>query len=307
MRLPSSQVKRFYDIWVPLLLFVNRKRQLVSSMLEADLHDPWDTRDAKKVRDALWADDALRDAFVAENPASLSATDLALVDSWRYRQAGSFYVFRHLKKHSLFIEDKDRSVYAVIGLTSPIAELLPFMPCLVNAVLLPFENQIIYDSLIMPYNITFGPGIRRGLQQSYKDAKERGAIITSLVPAQEKPRRGQEKAEARDISAKVLDAFRKHLFRSGLSPKVVERDVDYTAAFANEYLAGQPEPRSLRLFGSAEIGAYLAKLQHDSSSAGSQRRPILMSLTRFIRFLRDTERLDYGEAEAILEMLKERR
>jgi len=49
------------------------------------------------LRDALWADDALRDRFIADNPAGLPPADLALVASWRHRLAGSFFIERYLK------------------------------------------------------------------------------------------------------------------------------------------------------------------------------------------------------------------
>src|SRR5947209_8819153 len=101
MQLAAPRVEQFYDIWKPLLLFVNRRLQLVPEMLAPDFTGPWNVPDVAKLRDALWADDSLREAFVAENPAGLSAENLAIVASWRHRRSGAFYVLRHLKKYSL--------------------------------------------------------------------------------------------------------------------------------------------------------------------------------------------------------------
>jgi hypothetical protein len=310
MQLPPEQVERFYAIWKPLLLFVNRQRQLVPSMLGAapsDPSEPWEVSNVAKIRDALWADDSLREAFIAQNPAGLSPADLAIVASWQYRRAGSFYVFRHLKKHSIFISaEKEATVYAVLGLASPLDEVVPFVPCYVQAVLLPFEENIIYDSLIAPYNITFGKGYRTSFQRIYNDAKERGAIITSLLPAGEPVSREEEQVDAYTVNTKVLDAFRKHLYRSGLGPKVVERDVSNVATFADGYLANLPKPLSLREFGEDEVRGYLAQIRANDALKDTQRRQSLTSLKRFIRFVRDTERLDYHEAMDIMEMLKDR-
>ena len=69
-----------------------------------------------------------RDAYVAENPAELSEADLAIVRGWRHRVAGTFYVMKHLRRHSLFVSDADSTVYAVLGLVSSIAEVVPFTP-----------------------------------------------------------------------------------------------------------------------------------------------------------------------------------
>jgi hypothetical protein len=306
MRLPPSEVERFYAIWLALISFVNQQRQVVPERLGVDPSEPWDAQDVAKIRDVLWADDALREAFIAQNPAGLSAEDLAIVASWQHRRAGAFYVLRHLKKYSVFLSAEESAVYGVLGLVSDLEDVVPFVPCYVNAVLLPWEGQIIYDSLLAPYNITFGPGIRRGLDQSYKDAKERGAIITSLLPPDHPPSREEEQTAADSTNAKVLEAFRTHLFRAGLSSKVVERDVAQLAAFA-EYLANCPEPRSLREADLPEFERFLAEVRERRSHNDTQRRQLLTGLKRFVRFLLDSERLDYDSAQYVLEGLKGQR
>jgi hypothetical protein len=303
MRLPPEQVEHFYAIWKPLLLFVNRQLHVEPEMLDAKVDDRWDAQKAFPIREALWANDPIREAFIAENPAGLSPADLAIVESWRHRVADTFCVFRHLKKHSLLIRASPPEVYAVLGLTNSLDEVLLFTPCYAKAVLLPFEGQIIYDSLIVPYNVYLGPGIRRDLQETYRDAKERGAIITSLPP-REPASREEEQAEAQEVDARVAEAFRRHLYRTGLSPKVVERDTAAVAAFG-EWLAARPDPRSLRDFGPDEAGAYLAALPSEGRKE-AQLKQTKTGLTRFLRFLRDTGRMDFDQAGAILDRLKGR-
>src|SRR5690348_748520 len=148
MRLSPEQVEHFYAIWKPLILFVNERLRLEPALLGARGDEPWDPQKVYTVRQALWADDALREAFIAENPARLSPADLAIVDSWRHRAAGMFCIYRHLKKYSLLI--KDDQLYAVLGLASALDEVVPFTPCYAEAVLLPFGERIIYDSLLVP-------------------------------------------------------------------------------------------------------------------------------------------------------------
>jgi hypothetical protein len=160
MRLPPSEVERFYAIWLALISFVNQQRHVVPERLGVDPSEPWDAQDVAKIRDVLWADDALREAFIAQNPAGLSAEGLAIVASWQHHRAGAFYVLRHLKKYSVFLSAEGSDVYGVLRLVSDLEDVVPFVPCYVNAVLLPWDGQIIYDSLLAPYNITFGPGTR---------------------------------------------------------------------------------------------------------------------------------------------------
>jgi hypothetical protein len=305
MRLPPDQVDRFYAIWKPLLLFVNRRRELVPEMLAPDFEGPWPVERVKILRDALWEDDSLRRDFIAENPAGLSPADLAIVESWSERVAGNFFVLRHLKKYSAFLAEKGSKVYGVLGLASGLDEVLPFVPIYARAVLLPFEEVIIYDSLIVPYNISFGKGYRDSFERTYKDAKERGAIITSLLPSP--PASSEEQQEAaRATNAKVLDAFRTHLYRSGLSPKVVERDVANASELAEGYLLTLEEPHSLREFSGKQVKGYLDRLSAPGGPPAAKRKQALTSLKRFLRFLRDTERMEYDAAERALEVLKGR-
>ena len=49
-----------------------------------------------------------------------------------------------------------------------------------TAVLLPFKGRIIYDGLLSPFRVTFGPGIRQRLGEAYKDAKQSHGIIATL-------------------------------------------------------------------------------------------------------------------------------
>src|SRR5215210_8014606 len=99
MRLPPDQVERFYAIWMPLILFVNQRLRVEPAMRDATEDEPWDPRKVLPIREALWANDRVREDFIAENPAKLPEADLAIVESWRHRVAGMFSVFRHLKAH----------------------------------------------------------------------------------------------------------------------------------------------------------------------------------------------------------------
>ena len=76
-----------------------------------------------------------------------SIADLELVRSWQHRVAADFSSSRHFKKHSIFHGDSNR-FYGVLGLHRPIADVTPYLPFYVHAVLLPFEDCIIYDSTL---------------------------------------------------------------------------------------------------------------------------------------------------------------
>ena len=87
-------------------------------------------------------------------------------------------VFRELKKYTVFLAAEQESIaYGVLALSQPFEEVIgPYLPIMVKTVLLPFKDKIVYDGLVTKYNISFGPGIRCSLNESFKKAKDRLAL-----------------------------------------------------------------------------------------------------------------------------------
>jgi hypothetical protein len=302
MILEPHETQRFYRIWFPLLHYVNERRNLVPELPVSPQEGSISPNDAFQVSSALWEDDALRRAFIAENPLGLPPEDLALVASWDARVAGDFYVFRHLKKYSVFIgPGASDHVYGMLGLVSPFEEVLPLPPpVLVRTVLLPFEDRITYDGLFSFYNIYFGSGIRGSLNDIYRAAKERGRIITSLDPATALASPDELRKDIRGRNAKLLIAFRKDLAQSNLSMKMIEQHTANIAAFAEGYLLAQHPPRGPLDLTIDDLRSYLDRA--DLSAAA--RKTLVTSFKRFIRFLFDTNRMDNDTAWRLLDFLK---
>jgi hypothetical protein len=94
-----------------------------------------------------------------------------------------------------------------------------------GTVLLPFKGMIVYDGLMSSYRISFGPGIRRRLNESFKEAKARHGIVTSLPMSKEplpakapkakpvpKPPSKEQKDEAVQVVLGLIDQFcKEHL------------------------------------------------------------------------------------------------
>ena len=302
MILEPHETQRFYRIWFPLLHYVNERRNLVPEVPVSPEEGSISPNDAIQVRSAVWADDELRRAFIAENPFDLPPDDLALVASWDARIGGDFYVFRHLKKYSVFIHqgDVDR-VYAVLGLVSPFEEVLPMPPpVLVQTVLLPFEGRIIYDGLFSMYNIYFGGGIRSDLNEIYRAAKERGRIITSLGQDATPANPAELRKDIQGRNAKLLITFRKALAQSNLSMKMLDQHVANITSFAESYLLAQHPPRGLLDLRIDDLDSYLDRADQTAAA----RKTLVTSFKRFIRFLFDTNRMDNDTAWSLLDFLK---
>lgn len=298
MRLPPKETERFYHIWFALLYYVNTQLQLVPDFPSVPGEHNISTEAAVQLRDALWANDALREQFIADNPAQLSAADLALVGSWQYRVAGSFYILRSLQKHTIFLSDTTPAhAYGVLGLVSPIEETLPLpLPVYARAVLLPFEHHIIYDSLLNPYNVVFGSGYRHSMQEQYRNIQEREGIITSLLPEDQVARVANRRNDIIARNRKVFTAFRRELRKSGLSEHMVEVHASTIEDFAHTTLLGSDPPRGVLELTFDDIRSYL------SNKPGQQ--PVT-SFKRFTRFLINTERIDYEEGENLSTRLKQ--
>ncbi len=214
---------------------------------------------------------------------------------------GKFIIFKTLKKHAIFIsQDKRPEVFAVKGLYSSFEEVLgPYIPALVETVLLPFGHEIVMDGLLQSYNLMFGSGIQREFKDIYDDAKERGAIVTTLIPNLMIPTRESLTTKAEITNKKVLDAFTKHQYMSGRSPKTVEHDVLNITSFANFLLSEQPEPSSLRDFQREALLSFLMSVPE------KERRAVYLSFKRFLSFMQDTGRLIWNEAEDLLVLIKQ--
>ena len=73
-------------------------------------------------------------------------------------------------------------MHAVLGIYSPFAEMFPYVPMFVEAVLIPFRDVIITDGLLQspPMQISFGGGIRRMLGAQYSEARAALQVRTML-------------------------------------------------------------------------------------------------------------------------------
>jgi hypothetical protein len=298
MRLAPHETERFYHIWFILLHYVNSQLQLVPDFPAVPGEQEISPEIATQIRDALWANDALREQFIADNPAQLSAADLALVASWQYRISGSFYIFRSLQHYTVFLSDTTPAhAYGVLGLVSPIEETLPLpLPVLAQAVLLPFEDRIIYDSLLTSYNVMFGSGYRSGLQERYRNLQEREGIITSLSPEAQEAREANQRTDLLARNRKVFTAFRRELGKANMSPQTAETHVATILDFASTILLNTNPPRGILDLTGADIESYLK---------GKSGKQPLTSFKRFVRFLLNTGRIEYEEEEELSDYLKQ--
>lgn len=179
MLLSSEDAALFFRAWVTILIWVNDQRRVVPPFEVPTPEGPIAPAIADPLRKVLWADDDLREQFLAEGARGLGGAERDLIASWRHRVDERFVLFRHLKKHSIFLSE---GAYAVIGIKSPLDVLFPSVPTIVSTVLLPFRDKIITDGLFSSPGalISFGAGTRRGFRDQYNEARGSGKVVTTL-------------------------------------------------------------------------------------------------------------------------------
>lgn len=178
MRLERSDAELFYQLWFPLLNFVNRKYHVYPDAGRIDQRQGVDVRDAKGIADYLWSHMVAIEEYLAAS--KLPEEYAQIVAGWKQCKPGRYILERHLKKGSIFISAEDESVYMVKGLFSTWEEMLGEAPVLLDAVLIPFRGSIITDGLVSTYRICFGKGAIEDFKEVYMNAKSNRAIQYSL-------------------------------------------------------------------------------------------------------------------------------
>ncbi len=183
MLLTPNEAEQFFKLHRELMFFVNQRlKVLPDEIRDADTFSGLSPEQRLEVRDAFLEQMDLIENFIDENPADFRMDELEIVKSWHELVAAEFFIFRYLKKYTVFLSSEESPVaYGVLALTQPFEDLVgPYLPVMTKTVLLPFKDKIIYDGLLSGYPISFGGGIRRSLKEGYESAKKRLGIITSL-------------------------------------------------------------------------------------------------------------------------------
>jgi hypothetical protein len=214
MLLRPEEAHLFFKLHSSLMCFVNERLEIIPGTRDPDGYRTLSADLRLKTRNALLDNMNLVEMFVDVNPFKLSGEELNIVLSWKHQVTGKFFVFRNLKKHTVFLSDGGTPIaYGVVALTEPFEELIgPYLPVYVETVLLPFKDRIVYDGLLGRYNIFFGGGIRRRLQESYSAARERLSVVTALpaLPVQPQPvahRRATNNAQSKPSPDEVRKAL----------------------------------------------------------------------------------------------------
>ena len=179
--MPPKDVELFYKLHPALLQYVNRRLNIFPKIKSAETLRISGVENVDRIRTKLWKRTEYITEFISAKPDHFSESELSIIASWKNAVQGKFYILKHLKGYTVFLtESEPTKIYGVCSLNTPLNEMFPRLPVYTDAVLIPFKGYIIFDGILHPHLITFGPGFRFDLNESYHKTKNRSGIITTL-------------------------------------------------------------------------------------------------------------------------------
>ena len=184
MVLTKEETTRFYKIWIALIWGINEKHEIVEKFEKPIYRQTLDIQPVSVIRQQLWKNPHWIDSFIRDNDNDdLTESDLKMLQEWREKFIKErFIIMRHLKKYTVLMTTSEPAkLYGIHGISDPMNETIPAsLPFMIETVLLPFEGKIIYDSLISPFQVSFGGGVKKSLKEVYNEVKATVGIIDNL-------------------------------------------------------------------------------------------------------------------------------
>ncbi|MBO6164272.1 MAG: hypothetical protein J6N77_04395 [Lachnospiraceae bacterium] len=171
---------RFDTLWWPLLDFVYQKR--ISKRKKKVSVSSMDKEISYNVAALLWDETSLIDEYIEEKGQGLLKEECEILRRWKKPVRGTFVLERNVKNGAILISSEDNKVYQVCGIKSSWQEMFRgySMPILCEATLLPFEDVIISDGLVVFQNEILGENLPKEYNELYTWARKTGRIIVDL-------------------------------------------------------------------------------------------------------------------------------
>ena len=182
MLIPYSDAELFFDCYIPLLDFVNKKKRIIKNLGEIKTRFDVTHEVGQNISTALWEDKTIIDEYLEKKADSLTPEQKEITSGFRRGIYTNFMIKQHLSNGSVFVSSDEKQVYLVKGILTEISALFKeeYLPLSVKTVLLPFRDVIITDGLFTVYKVTFGGNVKAELREVYLYAKKNGKIIESL-------------------------------------------------------------------------------------------------------------------------------
>lgn len=175
MVLTDEQNELFFDTMDSLLYYVNDRFRVVESFT-LDFTSPIDDVKSALVAHELWENVEIIDDFVRDNPHGLPRRCLDLALSWKNALPGFYTLVRYQSGRALLMGEA--GVFSVCGVTYELEGEIGKAPAYVEAVLLPFEDVIVYDGFLQAYDIERGAAEMQRIQDDFENSCAKGIAVT---------------------------------------------------------------------------------------------------------------------------------
>ena len=198
MVLNDEQNELFFDVMDSLLYYVNDRFRVVEGFT-LDYASPLDDVKGSLVARALWENVGIIDDFVRENPYHLSGRGLNIARSWKNALPGVYALVRYQSGRALMMSEA--GVFSVCGVTYELESEIGPAPAYVETVLLPFEDEVIYDGFLQAYDTNDMASDAQRIQDEFENRCAKGIAASG---AEFTRQAGEYLAAQRD---KELDAL----------------------------------------------------------------------------------------------------
>ena len=163
---------------------MNRKLNVVDYEFSLSYLDFRDETLLHEIREVLWKSPKLISEFIAAVD-DLTQEEIDLLTAWeKHHIKGKFMLIKHTPIDSIFMcleKSKEARLYAVKGMTSSIASSMKRkLPVVLETVLLPFKDVIIYDSFITANPIEFDSEFVKLTKKQYIESEEKYGIVAKF-------------------------------------------------------------------------------------------------------------------------------
>ena len=166
--LNHKDAKLFYKLYFALLEFTNKKYQIIPGYKIYNMKgiNPAEIND---IIEKFWqVKDEIILAFTLANPYNFTAEEIELVNNFKQGFRGNFVLAKFEKNYTAIMNDE--KVFMIKGINDNIDNVVSYdsLPTMITTAILPFKNYIIYDGIISSYQISFGPGFNKIVEEEYK-------------------------------------------------------------------------------------------------------------------------------------------
>jgi hypothetical protein len=175
------------------------ERSVFDKLLKGMMHDINETRrfvpeemspklskaSWNKVQQEIFSHPEYIDEHIASKMGEFTSKEIDILKSWRSGFLMSeFYVYKEQPGEYTLLaygsKEYGTLLFGVRGVVLPIAKMVPYLPCLVDTVLLPFNGTITFHGMLSMAKISFEQSVKKDLKNDIERSLEKYGVITSL-------------------------------------------------------------------------------------------------------------------------------